>query len=59
MLSLIRDARFPRAVNDVDVQFGNARYQNVMDRFMAGENIPDDSLRQVWQTHNAAKHSMG
>src|SRR5687767_3096985 len=36
-LSLIRDERFIRSVNDIVVEFGSARYQGVMDRFTAGE----------------------
>ncbi len=48
-LSLIRDPRFTAAVNDIVVEFGNARYQDVMDRFVRGEEVPYESLRHVWQ----------
>jgi hypothetical protein len=48
-LALIRDQRFNRAVNDIVVEFGSARYQNVMDRFTAGEDVPYNVLRQVWE----------
>ncbi len=48
-LSLIRDARFAATVNDIVVEFGNARYQDVMDRFVRGEEVPPDSLRRAWQ----------
>src|SRR5205085_7659778 len=48
-LSLIRDPRFATAVNDIVVEFGSARYQDVMDRFVRGEVVPQESLRQVWQ----------
>jgi hypothetical protein len=47
--SLIRDARFQRTVNDVVVEFGNARYQDVMDRFVGGQTVPNNTLRQAWQ----------
>lgn len=47
-LSLIRDPRFTAAVNDIVVEFGNARYQDLMDRFVHGEEVPYESLRQVW-----------
>ena len=47
--SLIRDARFAGLVNDIVIEFGNARYQNVVDRFVRGETVPADSLRLVWQ----------
>ena len=48
-LSLIRDPRFVAVVNDILVEFGNSRYQAVMDRFVSGERVPDEELRQVWQ----------
>ena len=47
--SLVRDPRFAAAVNDIVVEFGNARYQDVIDRFIRGEEVPPDSLRRVWQ----------
>jgi hypothetical protein len=36
-------------VNDVVVEWGNARYQDVIDRFVRGEEVADTSLRQVWR----------
>jgi hypothetical protein len=48
-LSLIRDPRFAAAVNDIVVEFGSAEYQNLMDRFVSGEDVPYDALRHVWQ----------
>jgi hypothetical protein len=48
-LSLIRDPRFPVAVNDIVVETGNALYQDVMDRFVHGESVSEESLRRVWQ----------
>ena len=32
----------------------NARYQTVMDRFVAGEDVADVDLRRVWQDTTAA-----
>jgi len=49
LLGLIRDPRFPSVVNDIVVEFGNSRYQDVIDRFIRGDEIPDDILRRVWQ----------
>ncbi|MGH9238018.1 MAG: hypothetical protein ACRD3G_08250 [Vicinamibacterales bacterium] len=48
-LALVRDPRFGSLVNDVVVEFGNARYQAVMDRFTAGAYVPYRELRQVWE----------
>ena len=46
---MIRDPRFAATVNDIVVECGNARYQDVIDRFVRGEDIPDQVLRQVWE----------
>lgn len=48
-LSLLRHPRFAGVVNDIVVEFGSARYQDVMDRFVGGEDVPDAVLRKVWQ----------
>jgi hypothetical protein len=48
-LKLLRDPRFPAVVNDIVVEYGNALYQDVMDRFVAGEEVPYDTLKQIWQ----------
>ncbi len=53
-LSLIRDPRFSDVVNDIVVEFGSARYQDIMDRFVSGEDVPDTELRQVWQNTTSA-----
>lgn len=52
--SLIRDKRLSEVVNDIVVEFGNARYQDVMDRFIVGEDVSDNVLRQVWQNTTVA-----
>ncbi len=49
LISLVRDPRFSAVVNDIVVEFGSARYQDVMDRFVRGEDVPYDELRRVWQ----------
>jgi hypothetical protein len=48
-LSLVRDPRFSQAANDIVVEFGNARYQDVIDRFLAGGDVPANELTKVWQ----------
>ncbi len=48
-LALVRDPRLPQVVDDIVVEFGNSRYQEVIDRFVRGEDVPDATLRQVWQ----------
>lgn len=48
-LALIREPRFSAAVNDIVVEFGNALYQDVIDRFVQGKPVADEELRKVWQ----------
>ena len=49
LLSLARDPRLQGTLTDIVVEFGSSRYQDLIDRFMRGEEIPDKTLRQVWQ----------
>jgi hypothetical protein len=49
LLFLIRDPRFAAVANDIVVECGNARYQELIDRFVNGDDLPYESLRQVWQ----------
>ena len=48
-LALIRDPRFVAAVDDIVVEWGNALYQDVMDRFVGGDDVSDAELREVWR----------
>ncbi len=47
-VSLIRDSRFAETVQDIVVEFGSARFQDVMDRFVDGAEVAYESLRRVW-----------
>ena len=49
LISLVRDRRFAEHVNDIVVEFGTARYQAVIDRFVRGEDVPYEQLRRVWR----------
>ena len=48
-IRLLRDPRFTATVNDIVVEFGNPRYQELIDRFVTGEQVADPALRRVWQ----------
>jgi erythromycin esterase-like protein len=52
-LSVIRDPRFAATVNDIVVESGNGRYQDVVDRFVRGEDVPNGALRQAQETTQA------
>jgi len=47
--TLIRDRRFSRTVRNIVVEFGNARHQSVMDRYVSGEAVTRGALRHVWE----------
>src|SRR5882757_7663733 len=49
ILSLIRDPRFLASVNDIVVECGNVRYQPILDRYIAGENVPFIEVQHVWR----------
>jgi hypothetical protein len=48
-LNLIRRPAFARAVNDIVIEFGNPRYQPLLDRFIEGESVPAADLQLVWR----------
>ena len=46
---LVQTRAFSRRVNDIVVEFGNARFQPILDRYVAGDSVPHDSLQLVWR----------
>src|SRR5712672_2467000 len=46
---LIHDPRLVAAINDIVIEEGSSRYQDVADRFVRGENVPMAALRHVWR----------
>jgi hypothetical protein len=53
ILHLIRDPAFPDKVNDVVVECGNSLYQPVLDRYIAGDDVPLSEVRPVWRNTTA------
>jgi hypothetical protein len=49
ILTLIRNPAFSKDVNDIAVECGNSRYQPILDRYIAGENVPFTEVRKVWR----------
>lgn len=47
-LSVVRSPRFPEKANDIVIEFGNARYQPVLDRYISGKRVDPRELRRVW-----------
>jgi hypothetical protein len=58
-LALIRDPRLSTVVNDLVVEDGNARYQDLMNRYIRGEAVPLSALRQVWENHTVPQGAIG
>lgn len=46
---LVRAPGFADAVHDIVVEFGNARYQALVDRYVRGDDVPPRELQRVWQ----------
>jgi hypothetical protein len=47
--TLVQDSRFYNKVNDIVVEFGNCRYQAVLNKYINGEDVPREQLQLVWQ----------
>jgi hypothetical protein len=47
--SLVARPEFGRAFDDVVVEFGNARYQVTIDRYVRGERVPRTALSRIWR----------
>jgi hypothetical protein len=58
LLSLVRDPRFPEAVNDIVIETASARYQDAIDRFTRGDDVESAALRRAWEDHTVA-NSLG
>lgn len=48
-LALLRSPGFADVVSDLVVEFGNAQYQAVVDRYIDGHDVPYSTLVKVWQ----------
>ncbi len=49
ILNLIRNPELPGKINDIAVECGNSLYQPILDRYIAGDDVPLDQARQVWR----------
>lgn len=48
-LSLIRDPRFAATVDDLVLEAYNSRYQQIVDHYVAGQDVPKEDLQKAWQ----------
>lgn len=49
VLALVRSPGFAAKVGNIVIEDGNALYQDRLDRYIDGEDVPLDQLRAVWQ----------
>jgi hypothetical protein len=49
ILALIRNPAFPGKVNDIAVECGNSLYQSILDRYIAGEDVPLSDVQATWR----------
>ena len=49
MGKLVAAPGFAERVNDIVLEFGNAKYQDLVDRYVAGENVPIEQLQGAWR----------
>ena len=49
LLTLLRDTRLPGVVNDIVLEGASARYQDALDRFVRGDDVPEAVVRGAWQ----------
>lgn len=49
ILSLIQSRDFPYKVDDIAIECGNALYQDTLDRYTTGEDVPLADVRRVWR----------
>jgi hypothetical protein len=58
ILALIRDQRFRDLVDDLVIETASSRYQDVIDRFVRGDDVPRPLIRRAWEDHTVA-NSLG
>jgi hypothetical protein len=46
---LVKTPGFSDHVDDIVVEFGNALYQESVDRYVAGEDVPVDEVQKAWR----------
>jgi hypothetical protein len=49
ILQLVRNPAFPGKVNVVAVECGNSLYQPILDRYIAGDDVPLSEVQRVWR----------
>ncbi len=48
-VELIRSSDLPKKARNIVVEWGNSLYQDILDRYVKGEIVPDVELKKVWR----------
>ena len=54
ILNLLRNPALPGKVNDIAVECGNALYQPILDRYIAGDDVPLSEAQLSWRNTTQA-----
>jgi hypothetical protein len=49
ILTLIRNPTFPAKVKDIEIECGNSLYQDLLDRYTSGANVPFREVQKAWR----------
>ena len=49
ILTLIRDPTFAEKVNDIEIECGNSLFQDLLDRYTSGADVPFREVQKVWR----------
>lgn len=49
LCQLVNSPEFDDRVDDIVVEFGNSLYQDTVDRYVAGEDVPFDQVQNAWR----------
>jgi hypothetical protein len=49
LCALVASPQFADKLDDIVVEFGNSLYQKVVDRYIAGEDVPQEEVHKTWR----------
>jgi hypothetical protein len=49
ILTLVRNPAFAKKVNDIEIECGNSLYQDLLDRYTSGADVPFREVQKVWR----------
>lgn len=52
--ALVKNADFADRVDDIVMEFGNSRYQDVVDRYIRGDSVPLKDVELAWRNTGAS-----